>query len=112
MSSVLLVRFLQRLSTENVTIELKNNSIIVGTVVSVDFSMNLHLRHVKCTDSSKKVQRLDTLTVRGSTIRYILLPDTINLDTLLVPDEPTTAEGKRLAAAGGDRKRRKVRSTA
>jgi small nuclear ribonucleoprotein D1 len=75
--------------------------------------MNIHLRAVKMVrPGATTPQRLDTLSVRGSTIRYVLLPDTLNLDTLLVPDAPVTQAGKRLAASGGERKRRKVRGTA
>lgn len=31
---------------------------------------------------------LPSLTVRGSNIRYFLLPDSLNLDTLLADDTP------------------------
>jgi hypothetical protein len=31
---------------------------------------------------------LDTMTVRGSTVRYIILPDSLPLDTLLIDDAP------------------------
>lgn len=37
---------------------------------------------------------LDTLSVRGSTIRYIILPDSLALDTLLIDDSPK-AKAKR-----------------
>jgi small nuclear ribonucleoprotein D1 len=44
-----LVKFLQKLTREQVTIELKNGSVIQGTVVGVDATMNCHLRKVKLT---------------------------------------------------------------
>ncbi|CRK31123.1 hypothetical protein BN1708_015906, partial [Verticillium longisporum] len=31
---------------------------------------------------------LDTMNIRGSTIRYFILPDSLPLDTLLVDDAP------------------------
>jgi small nuclear ribonucleoprotein (snRNP)-like protein len=44
-----LVKFLQKLSKEQVTIELKNGTVVQGTVVGVDATMNCHLRKAKVT---------------------------------------------------------------
>lgn len=44
-----LVKFLQKLNREQVTIELKNGTVIHGTVVGVDATMNCHLKKVKVT---------------------------------------------------------------
>jgi small nuclear ribonucleoprotein D1 len=44
-----LVKFLQKLNREQVTIELKNGTVIQGTVVGVDASMNCHLKKAKVT---------------------------------------------------------------
>ena len=44
-----LVKFLQKLNREEVTIELKNGTVIQGTVVGVDATMNCHLKKVTIT---------------------------------------------------------------
>ena len=44
-----LVKFLQKLNREQVTIELKNGTVIQGTVVGVDATMNCHLKKAKVT---------------------------------------------------------------
>jgi small nuclear ribonucleoprotein (snRNP)-like protein len=44
-----LVKFLQKLNREQVTIELKNGSVVQGTVVGVDATMNCHLKKAKVT---------------------------------------------------------------
>jgi len=44
-----LVKFLMKMNNETVTIELKNGTVIVGTIVAVDISMNTHLKAVKLT---------------------------------------------------------------
>jgi small nuclear ribonucleoprotein D1 len=44
-----LVKFLQKLTREQVTIELKNGTVILGVVVGVDATMNVHLKKAKVT---------------------------------------------------------------
>ena len=81
-----LVKFLQKLNREQVTIELKNGTVISGTVVGVDATMNAHLKKAKMTVRGKNPVSYATLSVRGSTVRAWLLPDGLNLDALLVED--------------------------
>jgi small nuclear ribonucleoprotein D1 len=54
----------------------------------VDISMNTHLKTVKLTLRGKNPVTLDHLSIRGNNIRYYILPDSLNLDTLLVDDTP------------------------
>jgi len=77
-----------KLSKETVTIELKNGTIVHGTIVGVDVSMNTHLKTVKMTLKGKNPVQLDSLSIRGNNIRYVILPESLNLDTLLVDDTP------------------------
>ncbi|KAL1976340.1 hypothetical protein VTN31DRAFT_2622 [Thermomyces dupontii] len=83
-----LVRFLMKCINETVTIELKNGTILHGTIASVSPQMNTALRTVKMTVKGREPISLDTINVRGSTIRYFILPDSLPLDTLLVDDAP------------------------
>lgn len=75
-----------KLSQETVTIELKNGTIISGTItgkktnwiddiLGVDIAMNTHLKAVKMTIKGRNPVSLDSLSVRGSNIRYVILPD-------------------------------------
>ena len=56
--------------------------------------MNTHLKSVKMTVKGKDPISLETLSVRGNNIRYIVLPDSLPLDTLLV-EEPRKAKKKK-----------------
>ena len=55
----------------------------------VDIAMNMHLKAVKLIPKGKNPVNMDHLSVRGNNIRYVILPDSLNLDTLLVDiDQP------------------------
>ncbi|KAI9803856.1 MAG: mRNA splicing protein smd1 [Sarcosagium campestre] len=83
-----LVRFLMKCANETVTVELKNGTILHGTITSVSPQMNTSLRTVKMTQRGRDPISLDTINIRGSTIRYYILPDSLPLDTLLIDDAP------------------------
>ncbi|KAH7162880.1 small nuclear ribonucleoprotein Sm D1 [Dactylonectria estremocensis] len=83
-----LVRFLMKCANETVTIELKNGTIVHGTIASVSPQMNTALKTVKMTAKGQEPISLDTMNIRGSTIRYFILPDSLPLDTLLIDDQP------------------------
>lgn len=63
----------------------------------VDISMNTHLKTVKLTLKGKVLVALDHLSIRGNNIRYYFLPDSLNLDTLLVDDTPRVKAKKPVA---------------
>ncbi|OSX71880.1 hypothetical protein BU14_0493s0024 [Porphyra umbilicalis] len=81
-----LVTFLMKLRNEPVTVELKNGSCAAGTVSSVDHAMNIHLTGVRLTARGGSPIALGSLCVRGASVRYVLLPDSLSLDALLVDD--------------------------
>lgn len=102
-----------KLAHETVTIELKNGSIVHGTIVGVDVSMNTHLKSVKMTPSRGETPvQLDHLSIRGNNIRYVILPDALALDSLLIEDTPKAKPKKREPAPparGGGRGGRGIR---
>lgn len=97
---------------ETVTIELKNGTVLSGTITAVSPQMNTNLRAVKMTPKTRsgiaggagtlpsETLTLDTINIRGSTIRYFILPDSLPLDSLLVDDAP---KPKNKARKEGDR---------
>jgi small nuclear ribonucleoprotein D1 len=76
---------------------------INGTILSVDVKMNTALRTVKMTIRNRDPISLDTINVRGSTIRYFLLPDSLPLDTLLIDDAPKPKNKARKESERGAR---------
>ncbi|EPS94992.1 hypothetical protein FOMPIDRAFT_1033080 [Fomitopsis schrenkii] len=100
-----LVRFLMKLNNETVTIELKNGSVVHGTITGVDMQMNTHLKTVKMTARNREPTSLDSLSIRGNNVRYFVLPDALPLDTLLVDDAPKPKNRKKDEARGRGRGR-------
>ncbi|KAJ3354723.1 Small nuclear ribonucleoprotein Sm D1 [Allomyces javanicus] len=96
-----LVRFLMKLGNESVTVELKNGTVVHGTITGVDMTMNTHLKTVKMTVKNRDPIALDRLSIRGNTIRYFILPDSIPLDTLLIDDTPKVKSSKRKETGRG-----------
>ena len=90
-----------KLNGESVTLELKNGTVIHGTITAVDMQMNTHLKSVRVTTRTSPAVQVDSLSVRGSTIRYYLLPDSLPLDTLLIDQkEKTRQRDKKLPNRG------------
>lgn len=119
-----------KLNNETVTIEMKNGSIVHGTITGalqachraavcvaqphffplwpvappgVDMQMNTHLKTVKMTTRNRDPVSLDSLSIRGNNIRYFVLPDSLQLDTLLVDDAPKPKNRKKDDARGRGR---------
>merc|ERR1711981_1102721 len=77
-----LAAFLMKMNNNTVTIELKNGSSVQGTIQGADMMMNIHMTNV--TLKTKKLRdgdsiKLEKFTVRGNTIRYVILPSDVNL---------------------------------
>ncbi len=76
-----------KLKNELVTIELKNKTLVEGTIVGVDIKMNIHLKFVKLTPRGKNPVKHENYSVRGSSIRHVVLPDELPIDVLLIQDK-------------------------
>uniref|UniRef100_A0A1I7YYG0 Small nuclear ribonucleoprotein Sm D1 n=1 Tax=Steinernema glaseri TaxID=37863 RepID=A0A1I7YYG0_9BILA len=98
-----LVRFLMKLSHETVSIELKNGTTATGTIMGVDIAMNIHLRSVKITTKQQDPTYMDAISIRGNNVRYIILPDALPLDTLLLDEEPKKKARRGVGAGRGGR---------
>ena len=79
-----ILSFLKKILNEAVTIELKNGVIIYGLLTRFDKSMNLYLKNVKKSVNQEKFFSFESICIRGSTIRYIIIPDWVNLDLILI----------------------------
>lgn len=70
---MLFFSFFKTLVDQEVTVELKNDIEIKGTLKSVDQYLNLKLDNIVCTNEIKypHLTSVKNLFIRGSTVRYI-----------------------------------------
>ncbi|KRX04314.1 Like-Sm (LSM) domain [Pseudocohnilembus persalinus] len=102
-----LVRFLMKMKSQSVTIQLKNGTLVEGTIQGVDVKMNTHLEFVTLQIKGKQPVKLDSLSIRGATIRYFILPEALPLDTLLVDDGKQNKQSRQAQLRKGGRKIKK-----
>ncbi|KAJ5071658.1 snrnp core protein family member [Anaeramoeba ignava] len=84
---MLFYQLFKSLIGQTITIELKNDIMITGKLISVDQFLNLKLSDVQGTDPKKNpiLSSLKTCFIRGNVIRYVLLPQD-QIDTQLLKE--------------------------
>lgn len=118
-----LVNFLKKLRNEQVTVELKNGTTVWGTLQSVSPQMNATLTDVKLTlpnthanaqamagiylTGNESTATLQYINIRGNTIRQIILPDSLNLDNLLIDEGQLNRLRRAGKVADDDSKKRR-----
>jgi small nuclear ribonucleoprotein D1 len=73
--------------------------------------MNTHLKAVKLMPKGKNPTNVDQMSVRGNMIRYYILPDSLNLDTLLVDIDQPKQRQLKAPKAGKQQLRKSGRGT-
>ena len=68
-------RLLHEAESHVITVELKNSEIYRGMLLKSQDNMNLELTTVTHTARDGQVQKMEQVYIRGSQIRYIVVPD-------------------------------------
>lgn len=69
------IRLLHEAESHVITVELKNSEIYRGMLLKGQDNMNLELTTVTHTARDGQVQKMEQVYIRGSQIRYIVVPD-------------------------------------
>lgn len=104
-----LTKLLTGLTNERVRVELKNGTVIQGTLINVTPAMNMTLKRATMTLKHRDPTAVDFVNVRGSTVRGIVLPDTLNLDLALQSTValPAVSRGSKKRSADDDKPKAK-----
>ncbi|SCV04017.1 LAMI_0H12772g1_1 [Lachancea mirantina] len=72
---MLFFSFFKTLVDQEVTVELKNDIELKGTLKSVDQFLNLKLDNISCSNESRypHLSSVRNIFIRGSTVRYVYL---------------------------------------
>lgn len=84
-ASMLFFSYFKELVGKEVTVELKNDLAIRGTLHSVDQYLNIKLENTRVVEQDKYPHMLSVKNcfIRGSVVRYVLLPpDGVDVDIL------------------------------
>ncbi|CCE62438.1 hypothetical protein TPHA_0C02850 [Tetrapisispora phaffii CBS 4417] len=84
---MLFFSFFKTLVDQEVTVELKNDIELKGTLKSVDQFLNLKLDNISCNDKTKypHLTSVRNIFIRGSNVRYVYLQKNM-VDTNLLQD--------------------------
>ncbi|SCW04346.1 LAFE_0H11518g1_1 [Lachancea fermentati] len=84
---MLFFSFFKTLVDQEVTVELKNDIELKGTLKSVDQFLNLKLDNISCSNEAKypHLSSVRNIFIRGSTVRYVYV-DKNMVDTNLLQD--------------------------
>lgn len=99
-----LVILLQGLHGRVTTVDLRDESTATGRVTNVDAFMNVRLAEVTYTDRQGAVSHLDEFFVTGRNIRYVHIPDEVDIRTTIEQQLETI---HRIRYFGGSNKGRK-----
>ncbi|KAA8493116.1 Small nuclear ribonucleoprotein SmD3b [Porphyridium purpureum] len=69
------IKLLHEAEAHVVTVETRSGEVYRGTVLAAEDNMNVQLRKVHMTRRDGKVVPLDQVFIRGSKVRFIILPD-------------------------------------
>uniref|UniRef100_A0A182QN48 Sm domain-containing protein n=1 Tax=Anopheles farauti TaxID=69004 RepID=A0A182QN48_9DIPT len=73
----------QCLINRNILIDLRNETSVAGTIINVDGHMNICMENVVYIDQLGKQYPLDNFTIYSKYIRYIHIPEEINMTAAL-----------------------------
>lgn len=69
------IKLLHEAQGHVVTVELKTGVVYRGVLADTEDNMNVQLRDIKATQRDGQVTELEQIYVRGSHIRYFIVPD-------------------------------------
>lgn len=93
------IKLLHEASPHIVTVELRMGDVYRGTLASVEDNMNVQLKRVTMTRRDGKVSNLEHVFIRGSKVRFFILPDILASAPMFKRVE-ALKEGRPLEARG------------
>ncbi|GFZ45851.1 Small nuclear ribonucleoprotein Sm D3 [Saitozyma sp. JCM 24511] len=84
-----------------VTVELKTGEMYRGKLMEAEDSLNIALREITVTARDGRVSQLEQVYIRGSMIRFIIVPDLLANAPMFKRVGPNAMRGRGIGAARG-----------
>mmetsp|Transcript_23004 Transcript_23004/g.39511 ORF Transcript_23004/g.39511 Transcript_23004/m.39511 type:complete len:138 (+) Transcript_23004:51-464(+) len=97
------IKLLHEAETHTVTVELKTGEVYRGKLVEAEDNMNCQMEAVTMTARDGRVSNLEQVFLRGSQVRFIIVPDMLKNAPMFKRIDPTKGllKGKGLGVGGG-----------
>ena len=96
-----LLCLLQGITDRVTTVELRNESTAKGCIQNVDGFMNITMTNVVFTSRDGTTSRLDEFFVKGPQIRYVQIPDDVDMMRVMREQVRMPGQGMRMGRGGG-----------
>ncbi|KAK8869537.1 hypothetical protein CI109_100628 [Kwoniella shandongensis] len=84
-----------------ITVELKTGEMYRGKLMEAEDSLNISLREITVTARDGRVSQLEQVYIRGSMIRFIIVPDLLANAPMFKRVGPNAMRGRGIGAARG-----------
>ncbi|ORX33841.1 pre-mRNA splicing factor [Kockovaella imperatae] len=84
-----------------ITVELKTGEMYRGKLMEAEDSLNIALREITVTARDGRVSQLEQVYIRGSMIRFIIVPDLLANAPMFKRVGPNAMRGRGIGAARG-----------
>ena len=106
------IKLLHEAESHVVTIEIKSGEMFRGYLMEAEDTMNVRLDDVKMTSRDGKVSHLDQLYLRGSQIKFVVIPDMLKNSPMFKKIKNQTKAAKQANIAKGNIRSRGAQATA
>ncbi|KAK1925130.1 pre-mRNA splicing factor [Papiliotrema laurentii] len=84
-----------------ITVELKTGEMYRGKLMEAEDSLNIALREITVTARDGRVSQLEQVYIRGSMIRFLIVPDLLAQAPMFKRVGPNAMRGRGIGAARG-----------
>eukprot|EP01111_Echinosteliopsis_oligospora_P013592 TRINITY_DN490_c0_g1_i1.p1 TRINITY_DN490_c0_g1~~TRINITY_DN490_c0_g1_i1.p1 ORF type:complete len:121 (+),score=37.21 TRINITY_DN490_c0_g1_i1:130-492(+) len=103
------IKLLHEADGHTVTIELKTGEVYRGHLIESEDNMNCQMANITLTARDGRVSKLEHAYIRGSKIRFLILPDMLKNAPMFKKVDPKTAPPRGRGIGGGAATRGKSR---
>ncbi|KAI7882349.1 Sm-like ribonucleoprotein [Lichtheimia hyalospora FSU 10163] len=95
------IKLLHEAQGHIITLELKTGQLYRGKLLAAEDNMNIQLREITVTARDGRVSQLDQVYIRGSTVRFFIVPDMLKNAPMFKQVGPGALKGRGIGLGRG-----------